>query len=94
MAINWKKFQRELDDLVEDAGNRTDRRLAGKASNITRLTDEEVRRLFPDPDDVKKLAELMEIVKKSGSRNAKINKLVDDAEGFAGVILKLLEKIA
>ena len=94
MAIDWDKFQGELDQVIDEAGDKTDKKLAGKIASITRMTDEEVKKLFPDPADVKKLAELMEIVKRSGDKNEKINKLVANAEDFGGIILTLLGKFA
>lgn len=92
MAIDWDRFQDELDGLIDEAGEKTDRKLAGKISTITRMTDDEVKKLFPDPADVKKLAELMEIVKRAGDRNDKVNKIVGNAEEFGGIILTLLGK--
>lgn len=92
MTIDWDKFQSELDVLVENAGDKTDKVLAGKISVMTRMTDDEVRKLFPDPADVKKLSELLEIVKRGGERNEKINKIVGNAEEFGGIILTLLGK--
>jgi hypothetical protein len=92
MAIDWDRFQGELDGLIDEAGEKTDRKLAGKISAITRMTDDEVKKLFPDPADVKKLAELMEIVKRAGDRNDKVNKIVSNAEEFGGIILTLLGK--
>ena len=94
MAIDWDKFQDELDVLIDDAGEKTDKKLAGKISTITRMTDEEVKKLFPDLAVVKKLAELMELVKRAGDRNDKINKIVANAEDFGGIILTLLGKFA
>lgn len=94
MTIDWDKFQDELGQVVDDAGEKTDKKLAGKISSVTRLTDEEVKKLFPDPADVKRLGELMEIVKKAGDKNEKINKIVANAEDFAGIILTLLGKFA
>ena len=94
MAIDWDKFQDELDVLIDDAGEKTDKKLAGKISTITRMTDEEVKKLFPDLAVVKKLAELMELVKRAGDRNDKINKIVANAEEFGGIILTLLGKFA
>ena len=94
MPIDWENFQSDLDALVNDAGEKTDQQLAGKISSVTRLTDEEVKEMFPDPADVKKLGELMEIVKRSGDKNDKINKIVANAEDFAGIILTLLGKLA
>jgi hypothetical protein len=94
MSIDWDKFQGEVGQLVDAAGDRTDKKLAGKISTITRMTDEEVKELFPDPADVKKLAELMEIVKRAGDRNDKVNKIVANAEEFGGIVLTLLGKFA
>ena len=94
MAIDWTKFQDDVDGAIEDAGKKTDVKLAGTVSRITRLTDEEVQALFPKAADVKKLAELMEIVKKAGNRNEKINQIVNNIEEFGGIVLTLLQKFA
>lgn len=94
MPINWERFQSDVDGLVEEAGDRTDAKLASQISSITRLTDEEIKKLFPDPADVKKLAELMEIVKKAGDRNDKVNRIVANIENFGGIVLTLLGKLA
>ena len=94
MPIDWDKFNEDLDSAINDAAKRTDDKLAGKISSVTRLTDEEIKKLFPEPADVKKLAQLMEIVKKAGDRNEKINQIASNAEQFAGIILTLLQKFA
>jgi hypothetical protein len=94
MPINWEKFQSDLDQAIEEAGERTDNKLAGKISAITRLTDDEVKKLFPEPADVKKLAELMAIVKGAGETNQKISQIVKNAEEFAGIVLTLLSKFS
>jgi hypothetical protein len=94
MPIDWAQFQRDVDAAVAGAAARTDDRLAGRISQVTRLTDDEVKAMFPDPVDAQKVARLMEIVKRAGDRNAKINELVQNIETFAGVTLKLLEKLA
>ena len=51
-----------------------------------------VNELFPDPADVKKLTQLMKIVKSSENRNNKVNKIVENSEQFGGVVLTLLNK--
>ena len=94
MAIDWKKFQDNVDQAVESAGERTDANLAGQISSVTRLTDEEIKKLFPDPADVKKLADLMEIVKKAGDQKDKVNRIVANIDDFAGIVLTLLGKFA
>ena len=94
MAIDWDQFDADLDVAIEEAGERTDALLSTRISSITRMTDEEIEDLFPDPADVKELGRLMRIVKESGNRNEKINKIVDDARSFGGVIFNILEKFA
>lgn len=94
MPINWDKFQASLDENIERAGDKTDGELASQVSSITRLTDDEIKKLFPDPADVKKLAELMQIVKQAGDRNDKVNAIVANAEKFSGIVLTLLAKFA
>lgn len=94
MSINWDKFQSDIDGLVDEAGRRTDAKLASQISSVMRLTDDEIKKLFPDPADVKKLAELLEIVKKAGDRSDKINKIVANIEDFGGIVLTLLGKLA
>ncbi|MGV8080366.1 MAG: hypothetical protein AB2L22_09975 [Syntrophales bacterium] len=92
MPINWDDFKKELDGIVESGAKQTDDRLASRISSLTRMTDEEVKELFPTPADAEKLAQLMKVVKDSTDRNTKINQIVSNAEEFAGVILTLLGK--
>lgn len=94
MAIDWDKFDKEADRAIKAAGDRTDEKLASRISSVTRLTDEEIQELFPDPADVKRLKDLMKVVKSAGDRNDKINTIVSNAEEFGGVILTLLGKFA
>ncbi|WP_295626860.1 hypothetical protein [uncultured Nitrosomonas sp.] len=81
-----------MDQVIDGTGDRTDSKLAGKISAITRLSDEEVKSLFPDSVEVKKLVELMEIVRSSSDQNEKINKIVGNTEEFGEILLKLLAK--
>lgn len=93
MAIDWNDFDENIDSIIEESANETDDILASKISSLTKMTDEEVKELFPKSSDVKKLAELMKIVKSSENRNNKINKIVSNAEDFGGVVLTLLSKL-
>lgn len=94
MPINWDEFDNEIDDIIAESADETDQKLASKISSITRMTDDEVKVLFPDPTDVKKLAELMKVVKSSENKNNKINKIVANVEEFGGIVLTLLSKFA
>ena len=94
MPVNWDEFDTEVDAIIEDSADSTSDKLASRVSSITRMTDEEVQELFPNPADVKKLTELMRIVKSSEERNVKINRIVSNAEDFGGIVLLLLQKFA
>lgn len=92
MPINWEEFDSELDSIIESSATVTDEKLASRISSLTRMTDDEVQELFPDPADVRKLAELMKVVKSAEERNTKVNNIVSNAEKFGGVVLTLLNK--
>jgi hypothetical protein len=92
MAIDWGEFEKDVASAANTAGKRTDEQLAGKLSSVTRLTDDEVMKLFPDPADAQKLANLVQIVRSAGDRNDKINKIVKGAETLGKIILTLLDK--
>jgi len=94
MPVDWNELLSAIDIEIEQAAQKTDEKLAVKISSITRLTVEEIRTLFPAPADVKRVAELMKIVHSAEARNTKINKIVKNAENFAGIILDLLKKLA
>ena len=94
MPIDWDAFDNEIDEIIETSSTSTDERLASKISSITRMTDEEVQELFPDPADVKKLSKLMKIVQSADDRNTKVNNIISNAEEFSGIILTLLAKFA
>jgi hypothetical protein len=93
MPVNWNELDRHLDDVVAEAAGKTDDRLATEISALTRMTRDEVRRLFPDEADARALVRLMRIVKDGGDRNRKIRRIVDNAEEFGGVLLTALDKL-
>ncbi len=90
MALNFSDI--DLDAIMDEAAQKTDDKLAGQISSLTRMKDEEIKKLFPAAADAKKLVELMQIVKSAEKRNKKISQLVDNSEKFAGVVLTLLDK--
>lgn len=94
MAMDWDKIDKEIDRAAQKAGDRTDEKLASRISSVSRLTDEEVQELFPDPADVRRLKNLMKVVKSADDRAVQINSIVTRAEEFGGVILTLLRKFA
>ena len=94
MPVDWDKLEKDVDSIIEAGAQRADERLAVRMSSVTRMTDEEVNELFPEPGDAKKLVALMKVVRAAEARNTKINNIVTNVEQFAGVILVLLEKFA
>tara|TARA_Y100001963_G_scaffold156425_1_gene249968 strand:+ start:955 stop:1239 length:285 start_codon:yes stop_codon:yes gene_type:complete len=92
MPIDFDKLDAEMDGIINESAEATDLKLASMISSITRMTDDEVLELFPKSGDVKKLKDLMMIVKSAGDRNDKVRRIVSNAEGFGDVILTLLNK--
>jgi len=92
-------MSKELDDLVnnfdsisDQAVEDADEEIGNKISSVTRMSKNEVKELFPEREDQKRLAELMKIVKSSDEHNQKVNAISDRAEDFSGVVVKLLNK--
>lgn len=94
MAIDWDKWDPKIDEAIDQAGKKTDEKLASTMSSLTRLTDEEIRELFPESADVEKLRRLLKIVKSAEDRNNKVNSIIKHIEEFGGIIVPLLEKLA
>ncbi|MFT5756647.1 MAG: hypothetical protein ACI9LM_001367 [Alteromonadaceae bacterium] len=90
MAIDWDNI--DVDGIIDDAATQTDNELASKISSLTRMTDAEIKELFPAPADAKKLIDLMTIVKSSEDQNVKVNKIVNNAEQFGSAVFTLLNR--
>ncbi|MGB2764272.1 MAG: hypothetical protein WBC02_10050 [Candidatus Aminicenantaceae bacterium] len=88
-SFDWDAIDREIDA----AADRTDEKLASAISSVTRLNNEEIKELFPEPADVEKLNRLTKIVKQATNRNEKINNLVANIKDLAGTVITLLEKV-
>lgn len=87
----------ELDELLDNfdeisakAKEDADREVGNKISSVTKMSRDEVKELFPETADQKKLAELMQIVKSADDHNQKVNAITDRAEEFSGIVVKLL----
>jgi hypothetical protein len=93
MPIDWDALEKDVDKAVKKAADKTDEQLANKISSITRFTDDEIQKWFPDPADAKKLFDLMKVVNSAESRNRKIANIVNNAEKFGGIVLTLLSKL-
>ena len=91
MPVDWDSL--DIDRAIEDSANHTDEKLASKISSLTRMTDDEIKELFPKSSDVKKLTELMRIVKSAEDRNIKVKKICDNVEDFGDIMFVLLKKL-
>ena len=93
MPIDWTTIEQDADTAIANGKAKTDQQLASKISGLTRLTDEEIKKLLPTPADAKALAVLMGIVRSSGDRNAKAAQLIDNIQEVAGTVVALLGKV-
>lgn len=93
MGINWEDFDDNLDKAITGSVEIVDAKLSTEILSISKLTDDEINELFPEPADLKKLGELLQIVKSAETRNNKLNLIISNSEGFADVVLTLLTKL-
>ena len=93
MAIDWSNVETHADADLNGVKDRTDAKLASKVSSITRMTDEEILELFPEPADAKRLATLMQIVLSSDNQNRKVDQLIGNIQDLAGTVITLLGKL-
>lgn len=89
-------MSKELDELdfeqiSKKAKAQADEEVGDKISSVTRMSKDEVKELFPDTDEQKKLTELMRIVKSADDHNKKVGAISRRAEEFSGVVVKLLD---
>jgi hypothetical protein len=91
MAKNWKDI--DFKAIAKDSAQKTDATLASQISSLTKLTDADVKKLFPEKGDAAKFVELMTIVKSADDRNKKVKQIMDNSEKFAGIIVTLLGKV-
>jgi hypothetical protein len=94
MPIDWDAFDKEVNGALDHAEGQTDEKLALRISSLTRMTGEEIEALFPKPADVKKLAQLLKIVKSAEAHNVKVTRLIANIEDLGGTVVKLIDKIA
>lgn len=93
MRSDWEQLEAALDKAIASAVERTDAALASRVSALTRLTEAEVRSLFPTPADVRRLQRLMDIVEQSRSDHAAITRLETSITDLAGTVVRLLGKV-
>ena len=83
----------DINRIAKDAAKKTDEKLASQISSLTVFNDEEIKKLFPKQGDVALFTELMQIVHSADKRNKKVEKIVENSEKFAGIVLDVFSKI-
>lgn len=91
--IDWDAFERDVDEAARQARQETDDKLAEKISKVTRLTDEEIKQLFPDPSDTQRVARLLRIVRGATDHNQKVLELQKNISEVGGVVVKVLDRL-
>lgn len=92
MANELDELIDNFDEISNNAKEQADEEVGAKISSVTRMSKKEVKDLFPETEEQKRLAELMQIVKSADDYNQKVNAIVQRAEEFSGVMVKLLNK--
>ncbi len=93
MPIDWDKFESDVDKAITSTGEDTSQELASQISSVTRLTDEEIQTLLPVPEDVRKMAELIKIVKSAEGDNVKARRLMENIQELGEVTIKIIDKL-
>ncbi|MBI5749604.1 MAG: hypothetical protein HZA00_10815 [Nitrospinae bacterium] len=89
MTIDAKKWE----EILREAGQETDDEFASKISSLTRLTDDEIKAITPNPGDKEKLAELMKIVSDATRNNIQKADAIRNTKGLAEIAVALLGKL-
>jgi hypothetical protein len=76
---------------VEEAARITNAQVS-KISSLSRLKDDEIRKLCPKKEDAKKLAHLIKIVKEQGQMNKRKVELEKNIKELSGIAIKLITK--
>lgn len=87
MALDWSGV--DIDGAINRAADATDRQLASQISSITRLTDEEVAELCPEPADAKALQNALEILGAATDYNSKVARIMNGGEKLVKMAIKL-----
>jgi hypothetical protein len=94
MPNDQDALNKDIDQILDDAVARTNKKLALQISSVTRMTQDEVQKLFPAAADAEKLLKLMQTVKSAEDMNTKVTNIMSNIESFAGIIVTLLGKFA
>lgn len=80
-------------NISDDASEDADRQVGDKILKQINMDQDEIEKLFPDPEDQQKFSKLMDIVKSADEQNQKVNKINDRIEDLSGTIVTLLDTV-
>jgi len=86
MADSWDEIRRKAKKQTEDT-------FASRISSLTRLTDEEIKEIAPEPPDREKLVQLLSIVKDSTKDNNQKAAAMKNINGLIEIAIPLLAKL-
>ena len=85
MTADW-------DTILRTAKRQTDNSFAAKVSSLTRLTDDEIKDITPNPGDKEMLARLMSIVADASTDNDAKAQAISSVNGMLQIVIPLLKK--
>lgn len=83
-----------FEQAAKDAAAKTNEALGQELSGLTRLTDAELAKLFPERADKEHLAQLLEIVNSATDENEKIVRLKKNIDALGRVAIRLVKALA
>ena len=93
MSIDWDAFEKNVKIDARDAANKTNDKLSSRISSVTKLTNEEIKELFPISADAEQLALLIKAVKTADNKNKKISEIMTNSEQVAGILVRLIDRL-
>jgi hypothetical protein len=77
----------------DNEAQQTNQELAGQIEGLKPLSDADVSKLFPAPQDQEKVQQLKTIVNAATSQNEKVAALQNNVQQLGGVVVTLLRQI-
>ncbi len=82
-----------LDNILNDAADATDKKYATQIEQKTTLSNDIIAAVCPEKGDTAKLNELIDIVQSAENTNNKINSIFSNSEKFGKIVVSLVSKL-
>lgn len=86
MSDSWEEIRKKARIQTEDV-------FASQISSLTRLTDDEIKEIAPEPMDREKLAQLLGIVTDATKSNEQKAEAIKNVDGLLKIAIPLLVKL-